>query len=384
MIAVIADDLSGAAEMGGLGWRHGLATAVLHRDEPPVDAQLIVYDADSRNRPPAEARRRVRRILERLQSRRPDWLFKKIDSVLRGNVLAEIETAMQVLRLRRSILVPANPAAGRVIRGGDYYIHNRLIHQTDFRHDPRHPRLTSRVTELIGRSRRLVPAVLNLEAPLPGEGLIAGEAATVDDVRAWAGRVEAGTLAVGGAEFFRSLLLKHGFEPRPDQVVAAPAPGGRTLFVCGSVSETAVNFLRQSRGRGWPVMLLPEELLAAGGRAGPLQKKWARQIAAALQVHPQVVMGIGQPTIVEPQLARRLGNMLVGTARLVLAGSRLDYVGVEGGATAALLTEKLGWRRLSIGREFATGVVGMVSPERPGLMLVVKPGSYAWPPVMLN
>jgi len=383
MIAVLADDLTGAAEMGGLGWRHALAAEILHRGEPPADSKLLVYDSDSRHCSAAEARRRVRRILGRLQPRRPEWLFKKVDSVLRGHVLAEIETALKILGLNRAILVPANPAAGRVIRDGNYFIHDRLIHETDFRNDPRHPRLFAQVSELIGRSRNLSPVVLNLKAKLPDHGLIVGEAATVADVRAWAERVDDQTLAVGGAEFFRSLLLKNGCQQRVEKDALRQSPGTRTLFVCGSLSDTAASFLQQCRSKGWPVLLMPDTLLSDKRRTRSLRQKWVQQIIAALKEHPQVVMGIGQPAGAGLHSAARLGALLTGAARRVLTEARPEYAGVEGGATAALLTEKLGWRRLSIEREYATGVVGVSWPECPGLVLVAKPGSYAWPPDLL-
>jgi uncharacterized protein YgbK (DUF1537 family) len=87
--------------------------------------------------------------------------------------------------------------------------------------------------------------------------------------------------------------------------------------------------------------------------------------------------------LLEPRLAQRVGVLLARTARLVLAEARPDCAGVEGGATAALLTEELSWQRLSVAREYATGVVGVTSPSQPGLELVAKPGSYAWPSELL-
>jgi len=67
MITVIADDFTGAAEIAGLGWRHGLRADLLARHEPLTDAELVVYDSDSRNCSPTEARRRVKAILRRLR-----------------------------------------------------------------------------------------------------------------------------------------------------------------------------------------------------------------------------------------------------------------------------------------------------------------------------
>src|SRR5262245_33879260 len=93
----IADDLTGAAEIAGIGWRYGLSADILERHEPVSNAQLVVYDSDSRNCSRTEAQRRVRQIVERLPPSRPLWIYKKVDSVLRGNVVAEIEALLTTL-----------------------------------------------------------------------------------------------------------------------------------------------------------------------------------------------------------------------------------------------------------------------------------------------
>src|SRR5947207_781597 len=129
MIAVIADDLTGAAEIAGLGWRHGLSAEILERDEPLSAAELVVIDADTRDCPVAEARRRVAAIARRIRERKPEWIYKKVDSVLRGNVLAEVEVMQKALGLERCLLAPANPAARRVIKGGKYFVRGVPVNQ---------------------------------------------------------------------------------------------------------------------------------------------------------------------------------------------------------------------------------------------------------------
>src|SRR6476659_3107610 len=99
MIVVIADDLTGAAEIAGLGWRHGLTAAILERDEAPSGAELVVYDSNTRGCSAGAARRKVAAITRRRRERKPDWIYKKVDSVLRGNVLAEIEAMQKALGL---------------------------------------------------------------------------------------------------------------------------------------------------------------------------------------------------------------------------------------------------------------------------------------------
>lgn len=375
MIAVIADDLTGAAEIAGIGWRHGLDAKILHRDEPPSSAGLLVYDSDSRNCTPAEARRRVTRIVKRLQTKNPAWIFKKVDSVLRGNALAETEAAMRALKLPRGILVSANPSAGRVVRDGKYFIHGRPIHKTDFRHDPRHPRRSPRVVDLLGGQGRLPLAVVKPTASAPSEGIIVGDAADVADVRRWAVAVDARTFAAGGAEFFSALLANCGLKTRARRKSFS---AGRTLFVCGSLAESAAEFLRRSRAKNWPVLLMPGGLVAKGRGAKRLQDEWAQRSVVALRQNPQVVVAIGRPMVSGARTPGRLGEILTDVAARILSAARPRYACVEGGATAAVLLQKLGWTLLTVDGELATGVV-VLKPRGGKLSLVLKPGSYEWP-----
>lgn len=61
MIGAIADALTGAAEIGAVGWRHGRRAEVLIEGEPGRDAELVCLDNDSRLCPPEEAAPRARK-----------------------------------------------------------------------------------------------------------------------------------------------------------------------------------------------------------------------------------------------------------------------------------------------------------------------------------
>jgi uncharacterized protein YgbK (DUF1537 family) len=397
MIAVMADDLTGAAEIAGLGWRHGLRADLLARSERPSGTDLVVYDSDSRNCSPAEARRRVSRILKRIQARRPEWIYKKVDSVLRGNVIAEIEAAMAAMELKHCLLVSANPDAGRVIRRGTYYLHGTPIDRTDFRNDPHHPRLSARVADLLGRPRSAPLTILRAGTKALREGINVGEVTSFADVQHWAGLADGRTLAVGGADFFRALLFRHGHRStgfRPGALAEFAETrrvgdqhsrrGRRTLFVSGSLAESSRKFLSACRAKGWPVFPMPRELAPVGGQSQPRRARWVRQIIEALRRHPRVVVAVGLPPLPGKRTPVRLGKILADTVKRILSATRPEVVCVEGGATAALLVEQMGWTRLKVECEFSPGVTALRPRARRNLLLVVKPGSYVWPPALAD
>src|SRR3954468_20381794 len=123
---VIADDLTGAAEIAGIGHRFGLATRLLRKPAtaPGDDSNegLLVLDTDSRSQRPADAAETVRRFVDRLREQPFDLIFKKTDSALRGPVLAEVQSLATAFAKTGALLVPQNPSRGRTIRGSRYYI----------------------------------------------------------------------------------------------------------------------------------------------------------------------------------------------------------------------------------------------------------------------
>ena len=118
MIGVIADDLTGAAEIGAVGLRHGLRAEVVLEGAPGGDADLICVDTDSRSCDPIEAGQRARNAALMLKNSGTEWIYKKTDSVLRGNVTPEIEAIVKQLGLSGALLVPANPSLGRTVVNG--------------------------------------------------------------------------------------------------------------------------------------------------------------------------------------------------------------------------------------------------------------------------
>src|SRR5215469_1927302 len=207
MIGVIADDLTGAAELGAVGLRHGLHAEIVLRGEPSGRADLVCVDTDSRSCEPASAAKRAAVAAKMLRAAGAEWIYKKVDSVLRGQVTAEVEAVMRELKLSRALLIPANPSLGRTIRNGHYFVGGKLIHKTEFARDPEYPRRSSQVLHLLKVPDEYRIRLAKDDRLLYDRCIVIGEAALSGDVSEWAAIFEQkGTLAAGGAEFFNALL----------------------------------------------------------------------------------------------------------------------------------------------------------------------------------
>src|SRR5205807_4603019 len=210
MIGVISDDLTGAAELGGVGLRYGLPAEIVVAGEPSGKAELVCVDTSSRSCPAEEAASRTAAAARLLRAAGANWIYKKIDSVLRGHVTIEIEAVMKELGLNLALLVPANPLLGRVIRDGRYYVRGKPIHETEFALDPEYPRKSAAVKDLLSPSSSFRVQLLRWPAAMPESGIVIGEAGAPLDLQRWAASHTSRMVAAGGAEYFAALVAAAG------------------------------------------------------------------------------------------------------------------------------------------------------------------------------
>ena len=391
MIGVIADDLTGAAELGAVGLRHRLRSQVLLSGNPDAAAELVCIDTHSRSCAPQEAGQRSAAGARVLTSNGAKWIYKKVDSVLRGQIAHELQAVLTELRMNRALLVPTNPSRGRTIQNGCYFIQGKPIHETEFALDPEYPRTSPRVIDLLSAPPSINVTVCSPLGPFPDTGIIVPEVVSSDDLRALAARQWNNTLLAGAAEFFGALLVQTGHAPTVP-ASRAPAPEAREIFVCGSISESSRQFVRKSREHGTPIFSLPESAARLDFDATFLDPI-AKQAASALNKIPRIILNIGLPLIADKTISKSLSTHLAHLAQSVLQriatptavpNSRLPtrnstHFYVEGGATATELVQRMDWQRLAVVEEIAPGTATLSVEADRHLLLTIKPGSYPWP-----
>jgi uncharacterized protein YgbK (DUF1537 family) len=379
MIGVIADDLTGAAELGAIGLRHGLHAEIVRSGKPSGKADLVCVDTDSRSCAPDEAGKRAAAAAKLLRAAGAQWIYKKVDSVLRGQVTAEVEAVMKQLQLNRALLLPANPSLGRIIRDGQYFVRGKLIHKTEFAHDPEYPRRVPQVLRLLKLPETFAIRMSNGDRSLAAGTIVVGEAATSEEVREWAAHYETGLLPAGGSEFFGALLAAENFSA-PDGEKKMPRPAhGRELFVCGSSTESVRKFVTAARRRKQPVFSLPMELMWGAEFSAAAREAITQRVVTAFETNSRVILNVGLPPVRELAVARRLSDNVVQIAERVLRRAPIANVFAEGGATSAELVRRMGWARLTVLRELAPGVATLAVADGPAIWLTIKPGTYAWP-----
>ena len=127
-LLILADDLTGTADSAIGCTTQGLSTDVMLSATTVGHSDATAIDMDSRACDPAEAALRHRTCLDQWTGRY-QYLFKKVDSTLRGNVAAEI--ASLVPGAGMAIVAPAYPATGRTTRDGRQWLHERPVEETE-------------------------------------------------------------------------------------------------------------------------------------------------------------------------------------------------------------------------------------------------------------
>jgi uncharacterized protein YgbK (DUF1537 family) len=369
MIVVIADDITGAAEIGGIGLRYGLKV-LLSADVAATDADLLVVYTNTRSMQEADAVNEMRVLTDKVASLDPSLFYKKTDSVLRGHVLAEMKTQMEALGLTKALLVPVNPLLGRTIQNGTYYINGKPVHEAGFATDPEFPISNSAIEAMLGAVEGEVQ--LRTVADQLSQGITVGEASTMREVKEWAARSEEGFFYAGGASFFAAMLHQRFVGKKVDTKPTLSLP---LMLVSGTTYQQS---LIKQAAFGEHVCQMPAGLFQQPGAAETSVKGWAAEIEKHLAENQKCILSVRPAAGVkaDPEMLRK---KMSETVVEVLKSVTIEELLIEGGATSFSIIQELGLHSFSPTEELQQGVVRMKVVGKDDLYLTIKPGSYTWP-----
>lgn len=153
-IGIIADDLTGADDTALQFHLKGCNTQILlDYSVIPVgkaNTQAWAVSTETRNKPVEECMDIVKDTTKSLiENLNIDYLYKKIDSTLRGHIAQESLTVLEVMGGDAAIIVPAFPAEGRTTVGGYHLLKGMPIEKTDVARDPHSPIGQSHIPTLL-------------------------------------------------------------------------------------------------------------------------------------------------------------------------------------------------------------------------------------------
>lgn len=376
MIVVLADDFSGAAEIAGLGLRFGLKTEVITRPVFRHEAELLVISTDTRSMPEPDALEITKKFTLFAKQLNPDFIFKKVDSVLRGYIIPELKLHINLLGCQRALLVPSNPELSRVILGAQYYTDGQLIHLTSFAHDPEFAVKSSCIHEML-RVDEAEISVKRIDDILPANGIIIGEASTNSEMSIWAKYAGKDTLLAGSSALFSALLSSYNTVSKQSKIsiVENPEP---YLLICGSAYEKSQKKVREIKEQGGPVSYMPSCLFCKPSDAAIRQ--WVDEIVDLVKRDKKAIIAIDEDiskTNKTTALVLRTNKAIV--VERVLKKTKIKELLIEGGSTAAAIINRLNFTTFFPKAELDTGVIKMRVDGNEDISITLKPGSYDWP-----
>ena len=339
---VYADDLSGAAEIAGLGAATGFKS-LLRLDVPSLsegyDLQVVSLDIRSLSRP--EARDKLKNAASVLL---PD--FVKVDSACRGHLalMAEMLSAG-----RPCILVPQNPSHGRTVNGGIYRIDGVPISETIFAHDPEWPAHDSNVSAL---------------------GI--QDAASEEDIGRIVDSAPQDSLFIGAADLFKAFLRKSRCHGAATGAAVEEDPRNR-----GTAPWSVITVFGSTVDHGLPFKTMSQDVYEGSKDA----EEWTKVLVDEYLTTNNIAFGVGfdrGPAPDGKDRPRRLAATLGKVLKALIGRRSPDLLVIEGGATARACMNAVGMEEFSILGSLAPGVVRLRAVKG-GPEIILKPGSYPWP-----
>lgn len=385
-IAVIADDLTGAADTGVQLARAGYRTAVIFRGErvPATDLDALSLDTDSRTRPAGFAAKRVLEASRKVRDAR--IVYKKLDSTLRGSVAAELSAALGATRRPCVLVAPAFPAAGRTTAGGVQLVHGVPVHETEMRNDPRTPVREGHVPSLLAGSFSSVSTLdesdladgEKVRRTLEESECVVADAELDADLEALVRAVPDPSTVLWAGSAGLALALGSVYPgPRNEEPTVLPAPTRRVLVVIGSLSGVAREQLQR----------LVEEY---GDVAVPVHARRRGAVEEAAETARRA-LSAGPCTVVHspgersrPGAGGPVVRSLAEVAARLSGQGLFDALVLTGGSTAVRVALRLGASGIRLGGEVESGVPWgtLIGPDP--YPVVTKAGGFGGPDTLVG
>ncbi len=385
---ILADDLSGAADSAVSALHAGLDAEVFLTADGAQEsrAAVVAIDLNTREIEAEGARATTFKSLEKIHPRADLFLYRKIDSTLRGNVAVELAATRAAAGKRFILFAPAFPANRRITVDGKILIDGEPLEQTqfwsakipgpDFAAQMADVGLTmeSLALETVRRGKQEVRRTIS---ELVGEGCttILCDAEHDEDLF----QIAQAGFELGPQCLFAGSggLAKQLFKLFPPGELMIPVPRKLSELILIAVGSCTTNSQTQfAKLRGVPGLrcfwLGPEEL----EKRSILQPELGRLLDCKQDLAVAINADAMFPDDIKPS------HVLAGLLAPLL--NRVGALVVTGGETCRTLLEWIGAQKLQLLDELEPGVsLAFVSAPRP-LLVVVKAGGFGDPDTLQN
>ena len=389
-VLILADDITGAADGAAAYAARGREVIVQLRDSTAQDAEALAIDANTRCLQPEEAAREMRRLVERYGAD-GRFLFRKVDSTLRGHVAEELVAILQarseILRDRPvAIFAPTLPAQGRTVEGGRLRLHGIPLEETGAWKRERRAARSDIMQMLAGLGLRI--AGLNLAQVRSGPGAAKKAmrlAAQHAEVVVCDAETEADLASIASASLVLGRRIvwvgSSGLARHLPEVVGSSAgrlpkrenfPAGPTLYMVGSMSERAQEQAARLESTGVETVRLRAAALLHDPQGWSDE---ARKLERLLGSGEDALVLLGCEEVLSYDAGRELA-LALGRLGAVCA-DRAGALVATGGETARAVLDAWGVERMLVIGQVEEGVpLAVTEGWQRELPVVTKAGGF--------
>lgn len=263
-LLVIADDFTGALDTGVQFSRRGIQTLVstetaVQYKKVPQEVEVLVLNTESRHLSFDKAYKKTKTILEEAQTVGIPYIYKKVDSALRGNISAEIKAMIDIREQAVIPFLPAYPEMNRVLINGHLYIDDVLVTKSVFADDPYEPVLESSVIQRLKKEAGINAELVQTDQ-LPNAGAAVFDAQS-DEMLLEHGRLlkEKNLLGLtAGCAGFAKILAQQLFPEKNEIQCRLEKP---IVVICGSVNPITKKQIAYAQKRSPRISLTAHQLL---------------------------------------------------------------------------------------------------------------------------
>ncbi|WP_309120466.1 four-carbon acid sugar kinase family protein [Paenibacillus sp.] len=416
MIGIVADDITGANDIGTMFSKAGYLTHVYPFEafDPSAASaaaerpDVVILDTASRLDAPEIAYGKVENATKRLKAAGAALWINKTCSVFRGNVGAEFDAMLDALGVSFAVVVLGFPKNGRTTVDGMHYVRGLPLERSEFRNDPVHPMTTSSLVDILrGQTKRRVERLGERTAGLTPEGLRARleeaesrggyvilDVESQDDLRTIALAVRDDYVLCGSSALSEELALtlpgkRGGAQAKPLPLVE----GVGILCAAGSLMPQTAGQIDYLKEKGVPIFEMDTlRLFSPHGRGAELERLADTLVGVLRAGSHAAVHSTNDPARVAEtkrigatlgmtgeQVSRLVSDALADVASAVMARTGQNRLVTAGGETSASICDKLGVSGMKVWKEIEPGVPSCITLSEEPLMLVLKSGSFGKP-----
>ncbi|MFS4084860.1 four-carbon acid sugar kinase family protein [Aerococcus urinaeequi] len=249
---IIADDFTGANDTGvQLLKRNQKANVILNvSNSNEIKYDSVVLDTESRNIRKKDAYERVKKLTHSITKKQQfDFIYKKIDSTLRGNILEEIRAIDEILRPDIIIFAPAFPENGRYTIDGIHFLNDKRLLETEIASDPLYPIQDDDITNIFESWSEVQLQHHGLQKKYHFDKKVKIHTFDVEN------QMDLRNIVLSGLETSKKILWV-GSAGLAQALFEEIYPVKNALAVVGSVSEKSFSQIRYAENKGIPVIKL--------------------------------------------------------------------------------------------------------------------------------